>query len=202
MPSLRGRAHCLCFPRRTVEHQHVHSRWNALGSIPTHLHTLNAAGNWENRTDCGWLQALQGCNWPGLSLAARPAKSFEMLVFMAWTELMAPQGTEPQLFTSPLGLWQGHAAEGSPGVQWVPAHNQAPPGRWVLHVANRSPKRSASPSSQAGQEPPHVGGPQAAHLAACSHLCHIYNLHNPSEPSYKPPARKRSSAPFTLQTVK
>lgn len=41
-----------------------------------------------------------------------------------------------------------------PGISW---ETRAP------HVTNRSLKHSASPSSQGGQEPCPVGGPQAAH---------------------------------------
>lgn len=64
--------------------------------------------------------------------------------------------------------------------------------------------RSAVPALPArlGRSHPTWAAHRLRTLAACSHLCHIYNLHNPSEPNYKPPARKRSSAPFTLQTVK
>lgn len=88
----------------------------------------------------------------------------------------------------------GPCCWGSPGV---PAHNQTSPGRRVLHVTNGSPKHSASPSSQPGQEPRPVWGLTGLRLYLPAHACATHATSTiPPKPIYKPPSRKLSSAPL------
>lgn len=128
------------------------------GHIPTHLHTLSAAGNGQIMDGFRPLRGVTGL--ARLWQLALPSHLKCWCLRVEWNRQL-PKG---QSHNSSLP----HCAPGRALLLRVtrcamPAHNQASPERRVLHVTNGWPKRSASPSSQPGQEPCPVRGPQAAH---------------------------------------